>query len=250
MLAEVDVVRYVTPLREGGSLPGLMEADDLGTYVVKFRGAGQGVKVLAAEVVAAGLARTLGLPVPDLVVVGLDAAFAAGEPDEEVQDLLRASSGSNLGVDFLPGALDADRLAVEKGADPTFAGRVLWFDAFVNNVDRTWRNPNMLWWGGRLWLIDHGASLTFHHNWPTADRAVTRPYDVTGHVMADASPDLQAATAFALERLTDDALAAAVAAVPDGWLEGPGPEPAAATRERYVTWLTARRDAVREWVPA
>ncbi len=249
MLQRVDVVRYVTPLREGGSLPGLMEADDLGTYVVKFRGAGQGLPVLVAEVVAAGLARALELPVPDLVVAGLDAGFAAGEPDEEVQDLLRASAGDNLGVDFLPGALDADRIAVERGADPSFAGRVLWFDAYVNNVDRTWRNPNMLWWGGRLWLIDHGASLTFHHHWPGAAAAVHRPFRADGHVMTDSRPDLAAATGFSLPRLGDDVLTAVVDDVPDGWLAVEDLPPAA-VRERYVSWLVARRDAHAEWLPA
>ena len=249
MLPRVDVVRYVTPLREGGSLPGLMEADDLGTYVVKFRGAGQGLPVLVAEVIAAGVARALGLPVPDLVVASLDAGFAAGEPDEEVQDLLKASAGDNLGVDFLPGALDADRLAVERGADASFAGRVLWFDAYVNNVDRTWRNPNMLWWGGQLWLIDHGATLTFHHNWAGADAAAHRAYRTEGHVMAERSPDLVAADASSVPLLTDDVLTAVVADVPDGWLDVEGQSPAA-VRGRYVTWLAARRDAHAEWLPA
>jgi hypothetical protein len=137
MLRTVLATRYVTPLREGGSLPGLMEANDLGTYVVKFRGAGQGRKAAVAEVICARLARELGLPVPELVTVEVGAALAAGEPDEEVQALLRASAGLNLGVDFLPGALDFD--AVAFGVDPGFAGRVLWFDALINNVDRSWR---------------------------------------------------------------------------------------------------------------
>jgi hypothetical protein len=141
VLPDVAAIRYVTPLREGGSLPGLMEADDLGTYVVKFYGAGQGRKALVAEVVSARLARGLDLPVPDLVTVEVDPALAAGEPDEEIQDLLRASPGRNLGVDFLPGALDFDGGAFE--VDRVLAGRVLWFDALVGNVDRSWRNPNL-----------------------------------------------------------------------------------------------------------
>lgn len=147
VLPHVTATRYVTPLREGGSLPGLMEADDLGTYVVKFVGAGQGRRTLVAEVVS-GLARGLGLPVPDLVTVDVDPALAAGEPDQEVQELLRASGGLNLGMDYLPGALDPDpaAFAVSRG----LAGRVLWFDALVGNVERTWRNPNLLWWHGRL----------------------------------------------------------------------------------------------------
>jgi len=162
-LRHVTALRYVTPLREGGSLPGLMEADDLGTYVVKYSGAGQGLPVLVAEVVSGELARGLGLPVPELVTVELDPALGASEPDQEVQDLLRRSPGWNLGMDFLPGALDLDPGAFP--VDPGFAGRVLWFDALVGNVDRTWRNVNMLRWHGAPYLIDHGATLTFHHGW-------------------------------------------------------------------------------------
>ena len=146
LLPHVAATRYVTPLREGGSLPGLMEADDLGMYVVKFRGAGQGLKALVAEVVGTGLAGALGLPVPQLVTVDVDPALAASEPDEEVQDLLRASAGRNLGIDFLPGSLDLDPAAFTLPAG--FAGRVLWFDALIGNVDRSWRNPNMLFWHG------------------------------------------------------------------------------------------------------
>ena len=167
MLTEVVATRYVVPLREGGSLPGLMEADDLGTYVVKFRGAGQGVPTLVAEVISGQLARALGLPIPELVTVEVDPALAAGEPDQEVQDLLRRSGGRNLGMDYLPGAFDLDPAAFE--VDAGFAGRVLWFDALVGNVDRSWRNPNLLHWHGMPYLIDHGATLTFQHNWATAD---------------------------------------------------------------------------------
>jgi hypothetical protein len=166
VLPAVTATRYVTPLREGGSLPGLMEADDLGTYVVKWRAAGQGVKVLVAEVVCGELARALGLPVPALVTVDVAPELAVGEPDVEVQELLQRSAGRNLGLDYLPGALDFE--AGADGVDPELAGRVLWFDALVGNVDRSWRNPNMLFWHGRLQLIDHGAALTFHHNWPGA----------------------------------------------------------------------------------
>ena len=166
-LPHVTAIRYVTPLREGGSLPGPMEADDLGTYVVKFHGAGQGRKVLVAEIVAGELARGLGLPVPDLVTVELDPALGVSEPDQEVQELLRASPGLNLGMDFLPGALDLDPTAFT--VDPPLAGRVLWFDALVGNVDRSWRNTNLLFWHGSPYLIDHGATLTFHHAWAGAD---------------------------------------------------------------------------------
>ena len=181
MLPHVVAIRYVTPLREGGSLPGLMEADDLGTYVVKFRGAGQGRKALIAEVVSARLARACGLAVPDLVTVEVDPALAPGEPDQEVQDLLRASPGLNLGVDYLPGALDFD--TAMGGVDQALAGRVMWFDALVGNADRSWRNPNMLLWHGKLYLIDHGATLTFHHRWETAAASVARPDAEAQHLL-------------------------------------------------------------------
>ena len=163
-LERVRVTRYVTPLREGGSLPGVVEGEDLGTYVCKFRGAGQGLRVLVAEVVVGEIARRIGLRTPRLVVLDLDPAIARYEADEEVQDLLNASAGDNLGIDFLPGAFgwtDEQRAAV-----PAEAARVLWLDAFCANVDRSWRDPNLLVWHGDLWVIDHGASLYFHHGWP------------------------------------------------------------------------------------
>ena len=175
----MTATRYVTPLREGGSLPGLMEADDLGTYVVKYVGAGQGRKTLVAEVICAALGRALGLRVPDLVLVDVDPALGLSEPDEEVQDLLKASGGLNLGMDYLPGALGFDPLA-----HPTHeAALVLWFDAYVGNVDRSWRNPNLLVWHRDLWLIDHGATLLFHHSWGRDTGWATKPYDRTGHVL-------------------------------------------------------------------
>ena len=189
VLPHVTATRYVTPLREGGSLPGLMEADDLGTYVVKFVGAGQGRKALVAEVVSGRLARGSGLPVPDLVTVDVDPALAAGEPDQEVQELLRASAGLNLGMDYLPGALRPGPGGV-RGRSRGLAGRVLWFDALVGNVDRTWRNPNLLFWHGRLYLIDHGATLTFQHSWAAAAGCAARPYDARDHVLSAARPDV------------------------------------------------------------
>ena len=164
MLEHVTVTRYVTPLREGGSLPAIVEADNLGTYVMKFRGAGQGPLALVAEIIAGELARRLGLRVPELVLAELDPRIAVSEPDPEIQDLLRASEGMNLGVDFLPGSFGFDPLGWT--AEPEFASQVLWFDALVQNVDRTWRNPNLLVWHRNIWLIDHGAALYFHHNWP------------------------------------------------------------------------------------
>ena len=223
MLPAVTATRYVTPLREGGSLPGLMEADDLGTYVVKWRAAGQGVQVLVAEVVCGELARALSLPVPALVTVDVAPELAVGEPDVEVQELLQRSAGVNLGLDYLPGALDFE--AGADGVDPELAGRVLWFDALVGNVDRSWRNPNMLFWHGRLQLIDHGAALTFHHNWPGAAAAVARPYDAAQHALIDCSPDVRAADASLGTRVTRPLLADVLRQVPDRWLEEEGPRP-------------------------
>src|SRR4051794_25809058 len=217
-----------------------MEADDLGTYVVKFRGAGQGVPTLVAEVISGRLARALGLPVPELVTVEVDPALAAGEPDQEVQDLLRRSGGRNLGVDYLPGAFDPDPGAFE--VDAGFAGRVLWFDALVGNVDRSWRNPNLLHWHGTPYLIDHGATLTFQHNWATADGWAPRPYGAKDHVLIGCRPDVAAADAALAPLVTPDVLAAAVADVPADWLGGV--DPAA-----YADRLRARVEARDAWVP-
>jgi hypothetical protein len=247
VLPAVTALRYVTPLREGGSLPGLMEADDLGTYVVKFFGAGQGRKALIAEVVCAGLAAALGLPVPRLVRVDVDPVLAANEPDEEVQDLLRASPGLNLGVDFLPGALDLDVAAFP--LDAAFAGRVLWFDALIGNVDRSWRNPNMLFWHGAPYLIDHGAALTFHHRWPA--RPTVWTYDARDHALLGCAPDLDAADADLAPLVTPEVLAGAVAAVPEPWLAGePGFDGPDAVRAAYVEELSARLEARAGWLEA
>jgi len=162
MLRTITATRYVTPLREGGSLPAIVEADDDGLYVLKFRGAGQGLKALIAELVAGEIARSLGLPVPEIVFMELDAVLGRMEPDFEIQSLIKASAGLNLALDFLPGALAFDALDAHS-LDPILASSIVWFDAYVTNVDRTPRNTNMLWWHRRLMLIDHGASLYFHH---------------------------------------------------------------------------------------
>ena len=247
MLAHVNATRYVTPLREGGSLPGLMEADDLGTYVVKFRGAGQGRSALIAEVICAGLARGLGLPVPDLVTVEVDPALASGEPDQEVQDLLRASAGINLGVDFLPGALDFDPTAFP--VDETLAGKVLWFDAFVANVDRSHRNPNLLQWRG-LWLIDHGACLSFHHRWTAANEFDARPYEWSDHVLIGSRPDIAGADAELASRVTAELIARSVADVPDAWLvDEPGFSSTDEVRAAYIERINGRLAARESWVP-
>ena len=249
MLRTVLATRYVTALREGGSLPGLMEADDLGTYVVKFRGAGQGRKALIAEVICGALARSLDLPVPELVGVELDTALAAGEPDEEVQALLRASGGLNLGVDFLPGALDFDATAFT--VDAAFAGHLLWFDALINNVDRSWRNPNLLFWHRRPYLIDHGSALTFHHTWKSPDASAGRPYDAGDHVLISSAPDVDAADSALAPRLTDDVVRAATDNVPDEWLaDEPGFAEPSDVRRAYRDWFTARLAARPSWLSA
>ncbi len=183
MLEQVSVTRYVTPLREGGSLPALVEADNLGTYVLKFRGAGQGPKALVAEIIGGELARRLALRTPELVLAYLDPRIASTEPDPEIQDLLRASDGLNVGVDFLPGSAGFDPAGWP--VDAEFASRVLWFDALIQNVDRTWRNPNLLVWHGSVWLIDHGSALYFQHNWPAARPLA--PFDASDHVLRGAA---------------------------------------------------------------
>jgi hypothetical protein len=248
VLPRVTATRYVTPLREGGSLPGLMEADDLGTYVVKFRGAGQGPKALIAEIISGLLARACGLRVPDLVTVELNPALAPGEPDQEIQDLLRASGGLNLGVDFLPGALDFE--AASARVDPALAGQILWLDALVANADRSWRNPNMLLWHGQLYLIDHGATLTFQHRWSSAAAAASRPYDASEHALIGCHGLVQAADADLATLITADLLGEIVAQVPAEFLDGEtefGDE--AQARRAYVTWLLERLAARPAWLP-
>jgi len=247
-LARVTATRFVTPLREGGSLPGIVEADDLGTYVCKFRGAGQGLPVLVAEVIVSGLAEALGLRTPRLVTVDLTEPIARYEADEEVQDLLNASLGLNLGVDFLPGSFGFDA-GVE--VDPTYAATVLWLDAYVANVDRSWRNPNLLVWHGDVWVIDHGASLYFHHGWSGGltdpARFADQPWSADDHVLAahlDAVAGLDAELG---DRLTDDVLDEILARVPDEWLVGP--VSAGELRAAYRAFLVARRDGNRAWLP-
>ena len=247
-LARVSATRYVTPLREGGSLPAVMETDDLGTYVVKFRGAGQGPKALVAEVITGQLARGAGLAVPELVTVEVDAELAPGEPDQEIQDLLRASAGLNLGVDFLPGSLDFD--AARAGVDGELAGQVLWLDALTVNADRSWRNPNLLFWHGGLYLIDHGATLTFQHRWSSAAAAVTRPYDASDHALIGCGPWVDEADSELAARVTPQLVRAAVAAVPEEWLQAePGLPTIESVRDAYVSWILDRLEARDAWLP-
>ncbi|MGA5305200.1 HipA family kinase [Nucisporomicrobium flavum] len=248
MLPEVTAIRYVTPLREGGSLPGIVEAGNLGTYVVKFRGAGQGPKALVAEVVSGELARRLGLPVPELVVVELDPVVARAEPDEEVQELIKASAGANLGMDYLPGALGYDPVAYP--IDAELASRVLVFDAFVENVDRSWRNPNLLMWHGDLWLIDHGATLYFHHNWPRAATVVHRPYKWDDHVLKPYATAVPAAAEAMLPQLTGDLLDEVLALVPDEWLAEFDFDTAEEARAAYRDHLLARAADPAAWIPS
>jgi len=248
VLRTVTANRYVLPLREGGSLPGIMEADDLGTYVVKFVGAGQGRKVLVAEVVVGELGRRLGLPVPELVLVDVDPVLGRAEPDEEVQDLLRASPGLNLGTDYLPRALGFDPTVHVVAAD--LASRVLWFDALVGNVDRSWRNPNLLLWHRDLWLIDHGASLVFHHDWSRAARAAERPYAADDHVLAGQATARDAAAEALAPQVTRALLEQVVALVPDLWLQDePGFDDPDAVRSAYVAHLLRRVEARELWQP-
>jgi hypothetical protein len=234
VLRTVTATRYVTPLREGGSLPAIVEADDDGLYVCKFRGAGQGTKALAAEIVAGELARGLGLPVPELVLVELDAALAAAEPDPEIQDLIVASAGLNLGVDFLPGALP---YTPTEPPPPELAADVVWLDALVTNVDRTPRNPNLLRWHKNLWLIDHGASLYAFHGADPLARARGAFPAIRDHVLLPAAGSIVAAD----ERLAAKAdPPAAGALVPEEWADG----------AQYAAFLEARLEAPREFVTA
>ena len=250
VLPNVTATRYVTPLREGGSLPAIAEADDLGTYVLKFHGAGQGRKALIAEIISGELARRLGLRVPDIVTVDVDPVIGRHEPDPDIQELLKASPGVNLGIDYLPGSFGFDPLAWTP--EPALAAATLWFDALIGNVDRSWRNPNLLVWHGDVWLIDHGASLYFHHSWASAGKLVTRPYDAGDHVLATFVDDAALAQADRelAPRVTADLLREVVALVPVEWLEDePGFDAPKDVAAAYVAHLRARAADPRAWLP-
>jgi len=253
MLRTVAATRYVTPLREGGSLPAIVEADDLGLYVLKFRGAGQGPLALAAELIAGEIGRALGLNVPELVFAEVDAALGRNEPHEEIRDLLRASVGLNLALDYLPGSTMFDPAAKDK-ADACLASRGVWFDAFVTNVDRTARNPNLLYWHKALYFIDHGAALYFHHNWhhnwQNVEQMAESPFSaIRHHVLLPWAATMEEADAAARGRLDETVFGEILNQVPDAWLvPEPGIPNAEAKRAAYVEFLKRRLGASSNFV--
>ncbi len=246
----VNVTRYVTPLREGGSLPALVEADDEFMYVLKFRGAGQGTKALIAELIAGELARLLGLRLPELVFANLDPAFGRTEPDEEIQDLLKASAGLNLALHYLSGAITFDPII--NTVDARTASKIVWLDCLVTNVDRTARNTNMLMWHKELWLIDHGAALYFHHTEQPWEEQARRPFaQIKDHVLLPRASELTAADAECRAMLTPDRIRAIVGLVPDDWLLADDPGASAdALRKVYVQFLTTRLSGSERFVAA
>jgi hypothetical protein len=244
-LRTISATRYVTPLREGGSLPAIVEADDAGMYVLKFRGAGQGPKVLVAEIIVGELARAAGLAMPEIVLIELDADLARAEPDAEIQQLMRASAGLNLAFDYLPGSITFDPVADQP--DALLASSIVWLDAYTSNVDRTARNANMLMWHRRLWLIDHGAALYFHHGWSGESDASANPFPpIKDHVLLRYAGALGEADAVMSARITPELIHAVIALVPDAWLatDRAFATPAAA-RAAYTRHLTRRLQAPR-----
>ena len=243
----VRATRYVTPLREGGSLPAIVEADDDGLYVLKFRGAGQGPKALIAELLAGELARALGLPVPEIVFVEVSAELARTEPDPEIQDLIRASAGLNLALDYLPGSVAFDPAAetVEAG----LASSVVWFDAFTTNVDRTARNTNLLMWHRRLWLIDHGAALYFHHNWDNYLARSRAPFPkIKEHVLLPWASALEEADARLAPRVDGELIGSVLDSVPAEWLAAePRFASAGEHRAAYAEYLLSRLQSPRDF---
>ncbi len=243
-MKKLTTTRYVTPLREGGSLPAIVEANDDGLYVLKLRGAGQGVKALIAEIIAGELARSLGLQVPELALMELDAAIGRAEPDEEIRDLLKASVGTNVALDYLPGSVMFDPI-VGPAPDALTASRIVWFDALITNVDRTPKNPNLLLWHRSLWLIDHGAALYFHHSWDDyLARAIAKFGQVKDHVLMPFATKLAEVGPAMTASLTPEVLKAALNEVPDAFLTG---EPQFATpaehRDAYRQYFEARLKA-------
>jgi hypothetical protein len=244
----INVTRYVTPLREGGSLPAIIEADDDGLYVLKFRGAGQGLKALVAELLSGEIARHLGLRVPEIVFATLDYELSRLEPDPEIQDLLRASAGSNLAMDFLPGSMTFDPIV--ETVDGKLASQIVWLDALVTNVDRTARNTNILMWHKQLWLIDHGASLFFHHAWKDWEEQSRRPFSqIKDHVLLRYATELEAVDREFRTQLTGDVIGAIVGLIPDEWLSDELPlRSVEEKRMVYKTFLQARVEHSRVFV--
>ena len=235
----VNVTRYVTPLREGGSLPAIAEADDGFLYVLKFRGAGQGVKSLIAELIGGELARALGFKVPEIVFANLDSAFGRSEPDEEIQDLLKASVGTNLALHYLSGAITFDPSVTH--LPHKLASQIVWLDCLLTNVDRTPRNTNMLTWNRELWLIDHGASLYFHHSWDNRQEHAVRPFlQVKDHVMLPRATELNEVDAEFKSILTPERIKAIVSLIPDEWIAREWPDSPDEVRNIYAQFLTAR----------
>lgn len=256
-IERLSASRYVQPLREGGSLPAIVDTEEDGLYVVKFRGAGQGAKVLVSELIVGGIAMRLGLPTPDLALVDVSSRFGRSEPDSEIQELLRRSHGTNVGLRYLEGAFNFDPSAAGALISPELAAQIVWLDALTTNPDRTHRNPNLLIWQRGAWLIDHGAALYAHHDWSAVDDERTRtPFPlIRSHVLLMGAGDLAAADAACAARLPGAAIAEVVATVPDDLLmddvEGKAEfSSAEAARQRYVRYLTGRLSARAVWMAA
>jgi hypothetical protein len=238
-IRRVNVTRYVTPLREGGSLPAIVEADDGFLYVLKFRGAGQGSKALIAELIGGEIARALGLKMPEIVFAELDSAFGRIEGDEEIQDLLKASTGLNLGIHYLSGAITFDPVVTKIPA--SLASKIVWLDTLLMNVDRTSRNTNMLWWHKELWVIDHGASLYFHHSWQGTEHGAKPFPNIRDHVLLPAASELNAVNDECTSLLSDEKIQRIVSAIPDVWLMGDSSFASADVhRSAYINFLTSR----------
>jgi hypothetical protein len=238
-IRRVNVTRYVTPLREGGSLPAIAEADDGFLYVLKFRGAGQGIKALIAELIGGELARAAGLKVPEIVIANLDEAFGRTEPDEEIQDLLKFSIGSNLALHYLQGAITYDP-AVHR-VDALSASKIVWLDCLLTNVDRSYRNTNMLIWHKELWLIDHGASLYFHHNWEGWKEHAVKPFtQVKDHVLLRQAVELEKADEMMKQLLTPEKIRSVISMIPDEWLQSAFGESIEVVKEIYYDYLITR----------
>ena len=244
----ISASRYVTPLREGGSLPAIVEAEDEGLYVLKFRGAGQGPKALIAELVAGEIGRLLGLKVPEIVLMQLPPDLARTEPDAEIQSLIRASAGLNLALDYLPGSVTFDPLIFQP--EPQLASAIVWFDALVCNVDRTARNVNMLMWHRRLWLIDHGAALYFHHAWSNRDQPAMKPFPlIKDHALLKFASMIEELDAELAAHLTSDKLGEIIDLVPDAWLAGDaGFDGPAQQRQAYADFFARRLQSPRLFV--